>query len=283
MPPAHGGRGEPRNIGDGGDTENQNNARPARRSFRSVRRLCLTMIAAVRRTSATALLALTVLAAAIAAAPAPAVAEPRPVLLLIHGGGFVEGSPAGMDYAAAAAAREGSFATAQPAYPLNDLAGAFERLKAVALARRAEGRDVYAYGDSAGGAIAVWLASRGYVRAAAAKAPPTALVGWRSAAARHYATAAQGDRRSWRHLRATIGVRRAYSTAYRPSLRPVRIFQSCADAVIPCSMNVGYARRDPRVSLVRIWGAHKDRAAKAFAFSSGLGWLAAQAGRQPVG
>ena len=204
-------------------------------------------------------------------------AAPRPVLLLIHGGGFVEGSPAGMDYAAAIAAREGDFATLQPAYPLNDLSGAFERLADLAIALDAQGRDVYAYGDSAGGAIAVWLASQGYVEASAAKAPPTALVGWRSVTARHYATAAETDRRSWRHLRATPRVRRKYSTAFQRSLRPVRLFQSCGDVVVPCSINVGFARRDPNVSLARIWGPHKDRAAKAHSFESGLRWLAEQA------
>lgn len=205
-------------------------------------------------------------------------AAPRPVLLLIHGGGFVEGSPSGMDYAAAIVAREGEFATTQPAYPLNDLAGAFERLAEVALALQGQGREVYAYGDSAGGAIAVWLASQGYVEAAAAKAPLTALVGWRSATARHYATAARGDHRSWRHLQATPRVRRTYSTAFRPSLRPVRIYQSCGDIVVPCSINIGFARRDPKVTLRSIWGPHKDRAAKAFSFESGLRWLAERAG-----
>jgi acetyl esterase/lipase len=211
------------------------------------------------------------------AGPADA-AAPRPVLLLIHGGGFVEGSPSGMDYATAIAGREGGFATVQPAYPLNDLVGAFERLADVALALQGQGREVYAYGDSAGGAIAVWLASQGYVEAAAAKAPLTALVGWRSATARHYATAARGDHRSWRHLRATPRVRRIYSTAFRRSLRPVRIYQSCGDTAVPCSINIGFARRDPNVTLRLIWGPHKDRAAKAFAFESGLRWLAWEAG-----
>lgn len=209
---------------------------------------------------------------------APAEAAPRPVLLLIHGGGFVEGAPSAMDYAAAIVAEEGEFATLQPAYPLNDLAGAFERLRGIALDLEGQGREVYAYGDSAGGAIAAWLASHGYVSAAAAKAPPTALVGWRSATARHYATAARGDRRSWRHLRATPRVRRAYSTAFRRSERPVRIFQSCSDVVVPCSLNIGFAQRDPKVSLRQIWGRHKDRGAKLFAFRSGLRWLSAQAG-----
>jgi acetyl esterase/lipase len=204
-------------------------------------------------------------------------AEPRPVLLLIHGGGFFEGSPAAMDYAAEIAADEGAFLTLQPAYPLNDLPGAFQRLREVALELRDRGRRVYAYGDSAGGAIAAWLASRGLVRAAAAKSPPTALRAWRSRYARHYVTALPGDRHSWRHLRAGAEDLRAYSSANRPSLRPIRIFQSCADTVVPCAMNVGFAQRDPLVSLVRVFGQHGDPASRAHSFALGLRWLGARA------
>lgn len=211
----------------------------------------------------------------VAEAAAP---ERRPVLLLIHGGGFFEGSPTAMDYAARIAAAQGTFETVQPAYPLDNLSAAFDRIRDVALAMHAQGREVLAYGDSAGGAIAAWLASRGFVHAAAAKSPPTALRAWHSPYARRYATAAPGDPHSWRHLRATPRVLRTYSSADRPSRRPLRIFQSCADTVVPCSMNVGFAQRDPRVSLVRDWGQHGDPAAKAHSFALGLRWLRAQAG-----
>jgi len=222
---------------------------------------------------------LTAAFAAAFGAPAAAGEPPsKPVLLLIHGGGFYEGDPGQMDYAAAIAAEDGRFATVQPAYPLDNLTGAFEHVRAVAQSFAARGREVYAYGDSAGGAIAVWLAARGYVEAAAAKAPPTALVGWRSRIAARYATAPPTDPHSWRHMRATPRVRRAFSSAFRQSLGPVRIFQSCADTIVPCAINLRFARRDPNVSLVRIWGPHKDNAAKAYSFRSGLEWLAARAG-----
>lgn len=226
-------------------------------------------------------LALALLAAAFVAAPAAAAeagSEPRPVLLLIHGGGFFEGSPAAMDYAAEIAAAEDAFLTLQPAYPLNDLPGAFRRLREVALDLRDRGRRVYAYGDSAGGAIAAWLASRGFVRAAAAKSPPTALRAWRSRYARRYVTALPGDPHSWRHLHADREDLRTYSSAHRPSRRPLRIFHGCADTVVPCGMNIGFAARDPRVSLVRVPGQHGDPAARAHSFELGLRWLTAQAG-----
>jgi len=210
-----------------------------------------------------------------AAEAAPA---PRPVLLLIHGGGFFGGSPAAMDYAAAIAAVQGTFATVQPSYPLDNLSGAFNRLEEVALAFRAQGRPVFAYGDSAGGAIAAWLASRGLVRAAAAKSPPTALRAWSSPYALRYATARAGDPHSWQHLRATAQSLRTYSSADRTSRRPLRIFQSCADTIVPCAMNIRFAQRDPRVSLVRVWGRHADPTAKAHSFALGLRWLSAYAG-----
>lgn len=204
--------------------------------------------------------------------------ERRPVLLLIHGGGFFGGSPSAMDYAAGIAAADGTFTTFQPAYPLNNLPAAFNRIKEMALALRAEGRPVFAYGDSAGGAIAAWLASRGFVHAAAAKSPPTALRAWHTRYGRHYATAPPGDPHSWRYLRATPQALRAYSSANRPSLRPLRIFQSCADTVVPCAMNIGFARRDPWVSLMGVWGQHDDPGAKAHSFTLGLRWLRARAG-----
>lgn len=235
---------------------------------------------AIRRSWPLAVAAALLAALAPIAAPSEAAAAPRPVLLLVHGGGFFAGGPEAMDYAAAIAAGTGTFATAQPSYPLDDLPGAFARVKAVALQLRAQGRRVYAYGDSAGGGIATWLASRGYVRAAVGSSPPTALLDWRTRYARHYATARPGDPHSWRHLRASRGARLAYSAAYRPSLRPIHLFHSCADAIVPCAMSARFARRDPRVTMTRTWGGHGDPGAKAYSFSRGLRWLEARAGGQ---
>lgn len=238
------------------------------------------LVATRPRLLAVLLAAALALALAGAAPQAVAATEPRPVLLLIHGGGFFEGGPAAMDYAADIAATHGGFATLQPSYPLDDLPAAFRRVRDLALALRAEGHRVYAYGDSAGGAIAAWLASRGFVRAAAAKSPPTALRGWNSRYARHYATALPGDPHSWLHLRTTPADLRVYSSAHRPSRRPLRILQSCADTVVPCAMNIGFARRDPRVSLLRVWGQHGDPVARAYSFRRGLAWLTRQLPRR---
>ncbi len=216
--------------------------------------------------------------AALAFAPRSAAAEaPRPVLLLIHGGGFFRGEPAFMDYAAEIAAQQGEFDTLQPRYPLDNLPAAFLQMKELALGLRREGREVFAYGDSAGGAIAAWLASRGYVRAAAAKSPPTALRAWASPYARHYASTSAGDPHSWRHLHASEAELRAFSAARQPSLRPLLIFQSCEDRIVPCSMNIGFAERDPRVSLARVWGAHDDGTAKDYSVRRGLQWLSSLA------
>jgi acetyl esterase/lipase len=222
------------------------------------------------------LLAMTVVAAFGAPSAAADEAPPQPVLLLIHGGGFFTGDPGYMDYAAAIAAQQGEFATLQPSYALDDLPAAFAQMKDLALSLRRQGRRVFAYGDSAGGGIAAWLASRGYVVAAAAKAPPTALRAWNSAYAREYRSDPPGDPHSWRHLRVSEDDLRAYSSARRPSLRPLLIFQSCEDRIVPCAMNIGFAERDPQVSLVRIWGAHTDPEAKAWSFRRGLAWLGAR-------
>ncbi|HEX6665074.1 MAG TPA: alpha/beta hydrolase fold domain-containing protein [Solirubrobacterales bacterium] len=197
-------------------------------------------------------------------------------MLLIHGGGFFRGDPGFMDYAGAIAAEQGEFETLQPSYPLDDLPAAFAQMKELALELGRQDHQVFAYGDSAGGAIAAWLASHGYVSAAAAKSPPTALRAWGSPYARHYASALPGDPHSWRHLRVGVDELHSYSSADRPSLRPLLIFQSCADAIVPCAMNIGFARRDPQVSLVRIWGAHGDTGAKTYSFRQGLSWLSSR-------
>jgi len=244
----------------------------ARRIFRSTPRLCLSMRLAVK-------IALALIAAVLLVPVGVADAsEQRPVLLLIHGGGFFEGSPEAMDYAAGIAAAQGGFETLQPAYPLNDLPAAFRQVRDVAIRLRAQGRSVYAYGDSAGGAIAAWLASNGYVRAAGAKSPPTALRAWHTRYAQRYVRARPGDPHSWRYLKATWDAMRFYSSANRPSRRPVRIFHGCADTVVPCAMNIGFAERDPRVSLVRVPGQHGDPAARARSFTLGLRWLSGLAG-----
>jgi hypothetical protein len=45
---------------------------------------------------------------------------------------------------------------------------------------------------------------------------------------------------------------------------------------VPCAMNIGYAKRDPLVSLTHVWGAHDDIPAKEYSFRHALNWLSSR-------
>ena len=199
-------------------------------------------------------------------------------LLLIHGGGFFGGDPSYMDYAAAIAAQQGEFETLQPDYPLDDLPAAFtadEDPGADRCAARATRFRLRRLGGRR---------DRRLARLARLRASPP-----RPSRRRPRCAPGAPLRPPLRHRparrrpllgppAATEEDLGAYSSAARPSLRPLLIFQSCEDRIVPCAMNIGFAARDPRSPWSRIWGAHADPAAKAWSFRHGLAWLAAHAG-----
>lgn len=101
----------------------------------------------------------------------------KPVMLLFHPGGFVFGDPALEDRAAAAARKRG-FRPRSVDYTLGNLPQAVKDATRTAKRLRRKGREVYAYGDSAGGTLAATLAQRGLVRSAAAHAPVSSVPGY---------------------------------------------------------------------------------------------------------
>lgn len=93
-----------------------------------------------------------------------------PVVMLLHGGGFVFSDRARMPVATELASGLG-FDVAYVDYPACDLRGAIAAAENRARALRSRGREVYAYGDSAGGTLAALLAEKGLVEAAATYSP----------------------------------------------------------------------------------------------------------------
>ncbi len=81
-------------------------------------------------------------------------------------------------YQAAHAARMRGFAPKIVDYPLLNVPGAVRQSTQLAKRLNRRGRTVYAYGESAGGMLALLLAERGLVRAASAQAPVADLPGW---------------------------------------------------------------------------------------------------------
>lgn len=95
---------------------------------------------------------------------------------MFHPGGFIfAGKP--MNQAAQAARRRG-FEPKIVDYPLLNVPGAVRKSTQLAKRLNRRGRTVYAYGDSAGGTLALLLAERGLVRAASAQAPVADIPGW---------------------------------------------------------------------------------------------------------
>jgi hypothetical protein len=102
--------------------------------------------------------------------------DKRPVVLIFHSGGFIyAGKP--MNQAAQAARRRG-FEPKIVDYPLLNVPGAVRESTQLAKRLNRRGRTVYAYGESAGGTLALLLAERGLVRAASAQAPVADIPGW---------------------------------------------------------------------------------------------------------
>lgn len=108
-----------------------------------------------------------------AAAPAPSHGAdgdaPRPVLLILPGGGFFFDVDS-MPFPARVARRLG-FRPRFVDYPEHDLPGAVAFTRRAALRAGRGGREVYAYGESAGGTLAALLAQGRLVRAASTYCP----------------------------------------------------------------------------------------------------------------
>lgn len=204
----------------------------------------------------------------------PAAEHPPPLLLLIPGGGFVLRAET-MPIAASGIGREMGFAVRTVRYRLNDPLTAWRQVRDLARRARANRRDVYAYGESAGGTLAALLAGRGLAVAAATNAPPSDLTRWRLPGYPHY----------WQRMEnGGPRKRRALSPALRPTRGPVLVQHSETDTVVPASMSAAWARRDPRVTVSGYAGHHvvgKDLAAYPGLVREGLAFLAERrAGRE---
>jgi acetyl esterase/lipase len=94
------------------------------------------------------------------------------LVLLIHGGGFVFGAPEAV--LNREAVEQAGVATWSLGYPLGDVRRAY-RWTAAAVPKN---RPTVAFGESAGGTIAAWLAARRHVDAAITVGAPTDLSRW---------------------------------------------------------------------------------------------------------
>ncbi|HEX2360075.1 MAG TPA: hypothetical protein VHH72_09690 [Solirubrobacterales bacterium] len=204
----------------------------------------------------------------VAQAASPAEGKP-PVMLLFPSGGFAFGDPSLMD-PAAARALEAGFRPRSVAYLTGGGGIPAMVTRTMQLARQItrRGRDVYAYGDSAGGLLASLLAQKGIARRAAAKQPVSDLG--------HFIRSLPG---SDDDEAAFLGVptpfqQRIFSPNARRTHNNVLVTAAENDAL--SEPTVLWARRELRVGLRTSPGTHLDPAYYDQNMSSSIAWLAQQ-------
>jgi acetyl esterase/lipase len=219
-----------------------------------------------------ALVSWLVLAAPAAASPAvdANAGARKPILLLIHGGGFAFNDPTWMDEAARVAAARG-FRPVQLEYTLWNLPRALDDAKRAAK-RYASRGPLFAYGESAGGTLAALVARPGRARAAVAYAPVSNLVHW------------LGDQPAvLEDLRATRADLRRGSPALRPATRPILAMVPEHDSIVSSRDTYRWATQDPLVRARTVAGGHGFTGTTEYAGNLRLAmrWLQRQASRMP--
>ncbi len=223
----------------------------------------------------------------------------KPVILMVHGGGWYRGDPSYVDHAIRYTKQRGGFTTVGVRYSLHSVGAAFRDLERAARHWRDRGCRVFAYGESNGANMVENLASRGLVSAAAAVSPPTDLLSWSYPAVsdrtygedlstphgREYAENPASNPKSWGYLHGTPKVLGNLSPSRHPynarRQAQLLIFQSCVDHVVKCQMNRDYAHSDQRASsgtsnkihYKPVGGEHATPKVKIAAFKVSYRWF----------
>ena len=170
----------------------------------------------------------------------------KPVMLLIHGGGFSSGSPADMKPAAERARKQG-FRPVKVEYTLGNLAQATKDVKKVAKTYKRKGRDVYAFGNSAGGSLAAMLTRRKLAKASVANSAPVDLPKWFSEHPTAHALAGSPSQRAMRKA----------SPALHRNKGKVLNLGSDDDPVVDPTPAQEWAEQSPGVSYRPVEGGHQ--------------------------
>jgi pimeloyl-ACP methyl ester carboxylesterase len=192
----------------------------------------------------------------------------RPVVLLLHAGGWMFGDTS-LTEPLEPIARRAGFKPVEVDYTIGSLPSAFE--DAEKAARQYRDRAVYAYGESAGGTMAGWLASQHLVAAAAGN---SAVVNIRAFLrpflnSTEVITLPQGDTTVGEFMLKVAGGMSFIRTHTLQRLHgsPLRLYGNCDDGVVPCETSMAYAARFPSVTWRLAGSGHiadsKDTARRA--------------------
>jgi acetyl esterase/lipase len=180
---------------------------------------------------------------------------PRAIVLLIHGGGFVAGTPHLRPLADRLRA-EGLCARSVGYRLDGDPVHAIHDVRAQVVREQRRGRRVYLYGLSAGATIAASLAARGKVAGAVAVAPVTDF-------GRYHGNPIARARQATRLLR----------RVHHPA--PLLVVHGRDDTVVPFETSVAFVARDPQARLLAVpAGAPMPDAVRRFTVWIGGHWLA---------
>ncbi|HKG35633.1 MAG TPA: hypothetical protein VKA89_04240 [Solirubrobacterales bacterium] len=165
----------------------------------------------------------------------------EPLMLLLAPSGFL--LPQGEMVDAKRVSRAHGFRSRQYIYPLGDPLEAWRAVRHRAELAREIGRDVYVYGESAGGTLAALLAKRDVAEAAVANSAPVDLPKF-------------NPNDLWGLLGTPPGVLRRLSPVNGPTENPVLLLASPDDGVVFWGPARAWAKRDPMVRFHGFLGEH---------------------------
>lgn len=189
-------------------------------------------------------------------------AQAKPVVLMFHGGGFVEGRASIPD--AERAARQAGFRPVEIDYTLGHLPSAVRDARRAA--KRRNGR-AFAYGESAGGTLAALVAQAGLVRRAVAFMPAVDLVGT-------FANPLMADYAD--RLNATPDQLHRWSPIHRRTRNPILAQIAVDDLLVDPAVSLGWAERARRVRAQQVPGNHiypPNQADRLRQLQTGFAWL----------
>jgi hypothetical protein len=167
-----------------------------------------------------------------------------PLLYVLPPGGFMYPAQPSTMRQARQTARHNGDQVREIDYPLGDPLKAWRTVRNDARRAKQNGRQVYGYGESAGGVLAALLAKRGIAKAAVSNAPPSNLA--------HFQTP-----QVWADIFHTgPRVLHALSPIYGRTRSPIMVQQSINGGDPFYAMNRRWAARDPRVRFSGYTGGH---------------------------